>query len=95
MAWAAMGICKRPMPNAAHVTPGGKLSTIAFMVVVSAGAPQGMPKHSWYKGSLSKPSATICLLNHRWPVSKISSSAFTPSSVMRLAPARNAAGVET
>ncbi len=68
---------------------------MAFMVVVSAGAPQGMPRHSWNSGSFSRPSLSNCLANQRWPVSKISSSAFTPSSVMRLAPARNCAGVET
>ncbi|MNP35826.1 hypothetical protein D3C76_1291760 [compost metagenome] len=85
----------RPMPKPAQVTLAGRLSTIAFMVVVSAGAPHGMPRHSWNSGSSSRPSLIICLANHRWPVSKISSSALTPSSVMRLAPARSCAGVET
>ncbi|MNJ67899.1 hypothetical protein D3C77_641060 [compost metagenome] len=94
-AWAAIGICMRPMPNPAQVTPAGRLSTMAFMVAVSAGAPHGIPRHSWNNGSSSRPSLIICLANHKCPVSKISSSAFTPSSVMRLAPARNCAGVET
>ncbi|CRS18611.1 hypothetical protein PAERUG_P48_London_17_VIM_2_01_13_05253 [Pseudomonas aeruginosa] len=95
MAWATIGICVRPMPKPAQVAPGGRLSAIAFMVVVSAGAPQGMPRQIWNSGSSSSPSLSICLANQRWPVSKISSSALTPSSVMRRAPARSCAGVET
>jgi len=86
----------RPMPKPAQIAPGGRLSFIAFIVVVSAGAPQGMPRQNWNKGgSSSRPSFSNCFANHRCPVSKISSSGFTPSSWMRFAPVRSCAGVDT
>ncbi len=79
----------------AQMAPCGRLSTIAFIVVVSAGAPQGMPRQSWNSGlSPKRPSFCICFANHRWPVSKISSSGRTPSSCTFLAPARSMFGVE-
>ena len=85
----------RLMPNPAQWQLVGSWSTKAFIEVVSAGAPQGMPRQIWNSGgSASSPSFTICLANQRWPVSKTSSSGFTPSSRIRLAPSRRYFGVE-
>ena len=86
----------RPMANEVHTTPGGTCATIAASRAGSGGAPYGMPMHSWYiGGSSTRPSATSLFANHRCPVSKISSSGRTPSSWIRLAPARSMSGVLT
>ena len=69
---------------------------MAARVSGSAGAPYGMPMHSWYiAGASISPSATSWLANQRCPVSKISISARTPSSWIFLAPSRSMSGVLT